>query len=289
MAERVKAKEEKKIPSLNTNVDKATFNFELKVDTVITDNINTYVYKVSQKPMKNTQKTDNKFYMIKGYKLLLDDWSTADPSVSTLREFLINIDKIYQEYYFAKIASLFSQHFCKAFGIGSCVKKAGSSSNLYIEILFEYAGETIFNYPNMTFSKAYDFMRQSANAIAIIHGVGVAHFDIKPENLTYDNQTDLVKIIDMGSTYGFTTKKMINAPVMTFGRRLEYTAEYSAPEIIQKETGKKPLYPNYIAGAVDIYCWGMSFYAKLLNKNQEDLYNDYSRYKKDPIKDAEKK
>eukprot|EP00826_Nyctotherus_ovalis_P031961 TRINITY_DN2576_c0_g1_i1.p1 TRINITY_DN2576_c0_g1~~TRINITY_DN2576_c0_g1_i1.p1 ORF type:complete len:292 (-),score=28.72 TRINITY_DN2576_c0_g1_i1:277-1152(-) len=160
-------------------------------------------------------------------------------------------------------------------------KDRHSHSYMHIEIIFEYDGVGLETLKPTSIDLTYNLMRQSANALFLLHNLGIAHFDIKPENMVYDTENDLLKLIDMGSAFGSTTRSKIGATTMKLeGKMRSGTLEYAPPEVV-KTINRSIVAPKekLILDAIDIYCWGMSFYTLLSNKNYADLKNDYRRYK----------
>jgi serine/threonine protein kinase len=53
-----------------------------------------------------------------------------------------------------------------------------------VEILFEDGGETLEKFCNVVeYEMIYKLMRQSANALALIHRSDLVYFDVKPFNM----------------------------------------------------------------------------------------------------------
>ena len=60
-------------------------------------------------------------------------------------------------------------------------------------------------------------MRQSANALFLFHNLNIAHFDIKPGNIMYDESKGLLKIIDMGNAFGRINQKQLTDVIKIYG------------------------------------------------------------------------
>jgi len=124
-------------------------------------------------------------------------------------------------------------------------------------------------------------MRQSANALTLLHDIGMVHFDIKPANMVYDKNNDILKIIDMESAYGAITKKDVTRTIQTLSREIRSTTfEYSPPEVLRTIKGKEEISNLKMSlNTIDVYCWAMSFCSILLKKTVADLKRENERYK----------
>ena len=63
-------------------------------------------------------------------------------------------------------------------------------------------------------------MRQSANALLLLHNIEIAHFDIKPANMVYDAKKDLLKIVDMGNAFSSSNRRRIGVVKVSFITKL---------------------------------------------------------------------
>ena len=110
---------------------------------------------------------------------------------------------------------------------------------------------------------AAHLVRETASALAFIHGVGLVHADIKPENLmlTTKNKTDsVIKVVDFGcaemykddSQTKMSRKNTVNTPA------------YCPPEAFS--TWKGPLNPSF-----DMFSMGVVLYIMLTGCHPFDL------------------
>jgi len=233
-----------------------------------------YVYQVSH---------NKNLYIIKGYEIVLEHLKAGNQeSEERFTEALTTVSDIYQEYYFSKFASLFSQHFAKALEMDMNLRLAlndYSMSYLYIEILFEYGGDPLNQLDKLDVTSLYNLMRQSANALSILHSTGITHLDIKPANMVYNKSADLLKIIDMGGSFGYGVSNKLYTPTVNMGGKIkELTREFSPPEVLKLERGQTPS-NQVIIGTIDVYCWAMTFYSLLLPKSPAQLQHEANYYK----------
>jgi len=235
-----------------------------------------YVYQVNYQ---------NRSYILKGFKIELEHLDPEnDSSAEFFKASLIQISEVFQEYYFSLTTSPFNPHIAAPLAIDykiEVAKKKGSDSYMYIEIIFEYAGISLSNIKPLTIELTYNLMRQSANALFLLHNLGIAHFDIKPDNLVYDSKKDLLKIIDMGSAFGRGNKSKLAATTKKLNEKVrEATLEFAPPEVLSIEN---PLASNRKLGlslpAIDVYYWGMSFFAVLTDRKNADLKKYYTKYR----------
>ena len=108
--------------------------------------------------------------------------------------------------------------------------------------LFEY----ISNKERLQEDEASSFFYQMINGVEYIHSKGIAHRDLKLENLllTEDN---IIKIIDFGLSHEFNGKDLLKTKCGS--------PSYASPELIAQ-----PLYDGFKS---DIWCCGIILYAML--------------------------
>eukprot|EP00826_Nyctotherus_ovalis_P031334 TRINITY_DN2502_c0_g2_i15.p1 TRINITY_DN2502_c0_g2~~TRINITY_DN2502_c0_g2_i15.p1 ORF type:complete len:135 (+),score=33.50 TRINITY_DN2502_c0_g2_i15:326-730(+) len=107
-----------------------------------------------------------------------------------------------------------------------------------MEIISEYGGIALDDLEQISIETAYNLMKQSANALSILHDIGMVHFDIKPANMVYDAKTDMLKIIDMESAFGAVTRKKITGTTVSIdGKMRSTTLEYAPPEVLRRAEG----------------------------------------------------
>ena len=260
--------------SLNTKVDIKLFKNKAIIKNVLRRG-GEYVYKIQY---------DDKPYILKGYEIYLvhlkaGDETTKDAFIDNLQ----SIEEVYKEYYYSKIACVVNPHFTKPLMIDHKVELAkdeGLHSNLYIEIIFEYGGESLSTLGKLDINQSYNLMRQSATALCLLHSAGLTHFDIKPDNMTYNKTKDFLKIIDMGSSYDCSTKSIIYNPTIKLtGKINSLTPEFCPPEVIKFAYNLASNQPNFIIGDIDVYCWAMCFYFLLLQKSAKDMVAEMNLYK----------
>ena len=89
--------------------------------------------------------------------------------------------------------------------------------------------------PEFDYSAAADVFQQTCEALQYAHQHGVAHLDIKPENVFYQKQGDRFEAVlaDFGSSF------IINNSDLAFG--LRGTLHYAAPEVYGSLCGYDPL------------------------------------------------
>ena len=262
---------------IKTEVDLKLFNQRVKIEASMSviDSDEKYTYKVSHQGV---------FYVLKGYKIHIEHLIPGkEVAANSFKNSIGEISEVFQEYYFAWIASLFNPHFAKPLFLDYTIELAEneySGSYMYIEIIFEYAGTSLNKLGPVTFNDAYNLMRQSANALTLLHDIAMVHFDIKPDNMVYDKNSDILKIIDMESASGAVTKKKVTGIIRTFSGEIRSTTlEYSPPEVLRDIEGREVQNLKMSLDAIDVYCWAMSFCSMLLKKTAADLIRDNERYK----------
>ena len=194
---------------------------------------------------------------------------------------LMQIQEVYQEYFFTKMASIFSPNFVKPLEISYGIQLAKNErtyTRLFIEALFEFGGESLTNLTNLDITTIYNLMRQSADAICVLHSTGVIHLDIKPSNMVFSN--NILKIIDMGSLYESVTKNAVYQQTTKLsGKIRELTEIYSPPEILKHELGLSEIQRKFEMGKIDVYSWAMCFFKIICSRSESDLNIDANTYK----------
>ena len=271
---------------IRSKVDLKYFGEEVKIEKEfnVGDKEGRYVYQVSCK---------ENIYILKGFKIHLEHLNSGNKKSKELfMKSLIQISEVFQEYYFSRAASLFNPHIAAPLFMDFTIDLAENESSysyMCIEIIFEHGGTSLSNMQPTTLELTYNLMRQSANALFLLHNLNIVHFDIKPANMVYDKRKDLLKIIDMGSAFGQTNKKNLTDTTTTLEKKIRSgTLGFAPPEVVSmaKESVVDPELKLSLA-AVDIYCWGMSFFALLTNRKNNELAKDYEKYKVETEKDYE--
>jgi len=262
------------------------FGKELKIEDVflIEDKEARYVYKISYQGTT---------YILKGFKIQVGYINPEDRrSVETFEQNLMQMSKVYQEYYFARAASLINPHVAKPLSLNSIVESAKDRapfSYLHVQIIFEYGGVALNKLQPTTIGQTYNLMRQSINTLVFLHNVGIAYFDIKPANMVYDAKEDLLKIIDMESASDGSNRKTLAATTANLERKVtSATPEFAPPEVLlMKKDSTKELNLMLSLPAIDAYSWAMSFFVLLTNRKDSTLVKDYEKYKMGTEKDYE--
>lgn len=119
------------------------------------------------------------------------------------------------------------------------VSQGAQKDEVYLNLVLEYIPETIYSVAKM-FIKAKEtvpimsvkvYMYQMFRALAHIHGLGICHRDIKPQNLLVDPSRLVLKLCDFGSAktlvrgepnVAYICSRFYRAPELIFG-----STEYS--------------------------------------------------------------
>jgi len=267
---------------MNTKIENEVYvkhfgkNLKIENDFIPGNEESRYVYHISYK--ENT-------YILKGFRIPIEQFNPEDErSADFFVKSLEQISEILQEYHFARAASLISPHIASPLYLDLMVdmaKDKTSFSYMHIQIIFEYGGVALSKLQPTTIKQTYNLMRQSANALLLLHNLEIAHLDIKPDNMVYDTKKDLLKIVDMGSAFGGSNRRRVGATTKELEKKVTSTTqEFAPPEVLFMEKGStKQLELKFYLTAIDVYCWAMSFFAILNNKSSMDLKNYSTRYR----------
>ena len=185
-------------------------HFDLRLDIekklTVDDSGDRYIYQIRY------QETT---YILKGFKIQIEHLNPQDgTSIENFERNLMQINEVFQEYHFARAASLINPHIAKPLSLDLAVELLEdrvSFSYLHIQIIFEHGGVELNKLRPITIEQTYNLMRQSANGLFLLHNIGIAHLDIKPDNMVYDEKKDLLKIIDMGSAFSSSNREKLAA------------------------------------------------------------------------------
>lgn len=108
----------------------------------------------------------------------------------------------------------------------------------------------ITNYSTKVSSYEFNILKQIAESLNYIHSAGIVHRDIKPENVLVNKELS-VRLID------FSIAQTKWDRIMQFGKKIDGTPQYMAPEQIQ---GKR------VDNRADIYSFGILSYELLTKK-----------------------
>jgi serine/threonine protein kinase len=107
-------------------------------------------------------------------------------------------------------------------------------------------------------------VREVASTLAFLHGIGVVHADLKPENIMLSRKSDdssnaVVKLVDFGSAE-VTSEVASTAPASDF----TLTPAYAPPEVLNKEQGNKA------ESSMDMWALGIILYIMLVGMHPFD-------------------
>ena len=134
-------------------------------------------------------------------------------------------------------------------------------------ILFEYcSGIDLFEYATKSVSNCtrelvtlYD---QILQAVCYLHNLGIAHLDLKLENIIIDTSTREIKLIDFGEAVQF---KILGKDKELLFSGHRGTVQYMAPESIDSI--------NFSAPKCDVWSCGIMLYNLLYNKTPWNVAN----------------
>jgi len=101
--------------------------------------------------------------------------------------------------------------------------------------------------------------------------------------MVYDAKKDLLKIINMGSAFSSSNQKeLVDTITVNFENYLRsYTPEFAPPEVLLMTKGStKKSNMELSLPAIDVYCWGMSFFSILTKRTYTDLKNYLDEYRR---------
>ena len=87
------------------------------------------------------------------------------------------------------------------------------------------------NSPDDYYYSTYLIMKQLLEAVEHLHKNGIMHRDLKPQNIIFDTEANLIKVIDFGLSQDLSLP--LNQDLFCVG-----TPGFVAPEILDKNVNK---------------------------------------------------
>ena len=161
---------------------------------------------------------------------------------------------------------------CQNVAKGIKIAKSVEDDIAYIEMLIEWGGIPLDQYEEKRPADVIEWAKQSIKAMYIIgekHAVFPS--DLNPQNMVA--YKSMLKIIDYGGAIDMGThSKNVHETVKKPGTIREMIVEYSPPEILNDEK-------SLIRPAIDVYCWGMTFYSLMSGKCPRILREENMKFK----------
>jgi serine/threonine protein kinase len=110
---------------------------------------------------------------------------------------------------------------------------------------------------------------QICDAVSYCHQKGIAHMDIKPENILVDNDCQIVKLADFGTAVRYAPEKFTQSSGLRMG-----TFFYCAPEVLNCS--------DYMPDKADVWSLGVLLYTLVtktwpyVSASEEEIYNQVS-------------
>ena len=143
------------------------------------------------------------------------------------------------------------------------ISKGSKSDDVYLNLVLEYIPETVYSVAKH-FNRAKEsmplfsvkvYMYQLCRSLAHIHGMGICHRDIKPQNLLVDPGRHVLKLCDFGSAkalvrgepnVAYICSRYYRAPELIFGST-DYTTAidvWSAGCVLAELLIGSPIFPG---------------------------------------------
>lgn len=176
-----------------------------------------------------------------------------------------------------------SKHILYEFTIGTLLHHPNISSPLDIDIphksiIFDFSPSIDF-FKHLSHNKNIheniSYFKQIIQGVSFMHNVGIAHMDLKLENIIIDLSSNLVKIIDFGESRIFHDSTHITDVI--YDKGVHGTVPYMPPEEF--------LSPQYDPSKCDIWSLGIILYYIVYDSSpwyeastHDNRYNYFSKY-----------
>jgi len=162
--------------------------------------------------------------------------------------------RILQEYYIGKTFGNYSNHAIKIFDIE--IKETKDKNGMRAEILIENGGRDLSQIASeLSESDLKEIASQLMDILETMEKIGIAHFDIKPENLVWNTTSRILKIIDFGVSVAFyqSPESLMEQIREDKNKMSGYTKSYAPPEMLL-EKNYEEIIPHY----ADVFCFGLT-------------------------------
>jgi len=212
------------------------------------------IYKVTLK--------DGRRFILKRTELKVNDENFS------LNDFIMKIkDSVMREYFITRtFGKICKESIAKVIDLKE--KFISEINLLCIEMLFEYGGTNLsILAASFEFEEIISIAWQLVCVLEIMEEVGIAHFDIKPSNLVYENRT--LKLIDFGSAISNYRSADEIFKALNLKKIYEYSEIYSPPELLKifKFKMKADNSLVIIPQKVDTFCLGITLLELFLARN----------------------
>jgi len=177
------------------------------------------------------------------------------------------MDTLNREFYIGKTFSGFSENVVKTFDVQQY--KDFENKKIRVEILMEYGGPSL-EAQKLNTQEILLIISQFIRVCEIMEKVGIAHFDLKPANMVFDPHTQILKIIDFGTSISFyETPEIIRKNIGDYYSRVTgFTEVFAPPEVFV--SGKvADIIKSVIPMKFDVFCFGTTCLYLILS--QHDL------------------
>ncbi len=192
------------------------------------------VYQCAEHHSGQPEKLCNECYIVK--RLSLEDALFVNTEDITTKEKLLT-KMLHNEY----VVGISLQH-------ENIIKTVDIDELSNCLILENFVGIDLLDFMNLKeprqVMKQMEWFKQVLNAVCYLHERGVAHMDLKLENIVLNRETDVIKLIDFGQAKVFKKKGEYK-----YGRGICGTEGYFAPELYTDD--------SYMPDKIDAWCCGV--------------------------------
>eukprot|EP01022_Parablepharisma_sp_SALTPOND_P008378 TRINITY_DN135810_c0_g1_i1.p1 TRINITY_DN135810_c0_g1~~TRINITY_DN135810_c0_g1_i1.p1 ORF type:complete len:1001 (+),score=88.47 TRINITY_DN135810_c0_g1_i1:128-3004(+) len=199
----------------------------------------------------------------KVYKLTLQNYKKLVLKTELYpKEFQGKVMNRWREYYIGRILGHLTKFAVKSLDLKKEIIE--DNQNILIELLTEYGGESLNSLENVDNTVYAKIVYQLVNALLVLEECGISHFDIKPENIVWDEESSLLKLIDFGTSIQFcrNPEKIARPLSGDYDRVSGFTQCYVPFEIYKKKV--KSDFASVIPQKVDAFGCGMTLLEVLL-------------------------
>lgn len=210
------------------------------------------------------------------YKVVLNDnRQFILKTVSIEKEKLGGIYSLLLEFYIGRTFSLLCDKVAKTLDMKE-IEFGENNSMIRIELLTEYGGESArVLLEEKEIKKPVEMGYQLLQILVEMEESGIAHFDIKPHNIVWNEITSQLKLIDFGTSMTFyLNPETIKHPLEENTHLIcGFTRMYAPPELIKSKDND--IAKTIIPHKVDIFCFGLTFAELLFYKHKTQLTDSY--------------
>eukprot|EP01022_Parablepharisma_sp_SALTPOND_P013424 TRINITY_DN1798_c0_g1_i2.p1 TRINITY_DN1798_c0_g1~~TRINITY_DN1798_c0_g1_i2.p1 ORF type:complete len:1159 (+),score=130.60 TRINITY_DN1798_c0_g1_i2:280-3756(+) len=172
------------------------------------------------------------------------------------------LNSLCREYFIGRTLGEITEHAAKSLDMQ--LELVDAEEKYRVKLLLEFGGKKLKDVL-LTRSNVLMMAYQLVKTLSLMEKRGIAHFDIKPSNLVWDDEKSLLRLIDFGTAVAFYhSPGQISKSLGEYESRLfGWTRRYASPELFHRVNAK------VIPQKADVFAFGVTILELVLNANRD--------------------